>query len=128
LKKRALGLVIVLLVWSTPAWAFNYHIRTYGEADGLPNQAVFGIDQTPDGRVWLATRKSLVVYDGASWTEVMQGFDRVGSGLRDVVVDERGGIWIATILTPAQISWFEVEGVSHPVDEHVHRRGPIDAF
>lgn len=112
MTRRILGLVIALLVWSAPAAAFRYHIRTYGEADGLSNQAIFGIDQTPDGRVWLATRKSLVVYDGSSWTEVVQGFDRMGSGLRDVVVDERGDIWIANILTPAQISWFD-GGVWH---------------
>ena len=52
--RRILGLFVALLVWSAPAAAFRYHIRTYGEVDGLSNQAIFGIDQTPDGRAWPA--------------------------------------------------------------------------
>jgi PAS domain S-box-containing protein len=104
---RAFALILALLLWPIPATAYRYHIHTYGEADGLPNQAVYGIDQTPDGRIWLATRKGLVAYDGLTWTSVMPESADIESGLRGVVVDEGGRIWIANLLTPAQVSWYE---------------------
>jgi len=112
LNHRAFGLLIILVAISAPAAAFRYHIRTYGEAEGLSNQAVFGVNQTDDGRIWLATRKGLEVFDGSVWTHVLWGFDNTGSGLRDVVVDEEGRLWIANLLTPARVSWFE-EGNWH---------------
>jgi len=112
-KRRLFLFLIVALVVAGPAEAFRYHIRTYGEAEGLLNQAVFGVDQTADGRIWLATRKGLVAYDGSQWTDVVWGFDKTGSGLRDVVVDEQGRIWIANLLTPARISWLDEDGWHH---------------
>ncbi len=42
----------------------GYSIRSWGVDEGLPSSQVSSMDQTSDGRLWLATSRGLCVYDG----------------------------------------------------------------
>src|SRR5215831_19122304 len=47
----------------------QWFARPWQTEDGLPNNTVFGIVQTPDGYLWLGTPTGLVRFDGASFEE-----------------------------------------------------------
>jgi diguanylate cyclase (GGDEF)-like protein/PAS domain S-box-containing protein len=65
--------------------------------DGLPQNTVHGVAQTPDGYLWLATSVGLVRFDGVRFTL----FDKTTSGLRHdhiwgVTVTRDGALWAGT--------------------------------
>ena len=43
--------------------------RSWQSEDGLPNNTIFGLAQTPDGYLWLGTRTGLVRFDGIRFEE-----------------------------------------------------------
>jgi ligand-binding sensor domain-containing protein len=98
---------MLLLAWPAAADAYLHHVHTYTETEGLPNQSVYGVDQTADGRMWIATRQGLVVYDGHAWTDETPAVIDGRTGLRGVVVDDRDRLWVANLLTPPQVAWRE---------------------
>ncbi|MBV9405120.1 MAG: hypothetical protein JO211_07230, partial [Acidobacteriaceae bacterium] len=70
-------------VWQTP--------------QGLPQNSVLAIAQTPDGYLWLGTEEGLVRFDGMRFTI----FDKHTSGLNDnaivtLLVDHHQNLWIGT--------------------------------
>ncbi|MEK7677584.1 MAG: two-component regulator propeller domain-containing protein [Verrucomicrobiota bacterium] len=66
--------------------------------DGLPQNSVISIAQTPDGCLWLATFNGLVRFDGVRF----KVFDPenvpalTSSRITLLFADRRGGLWIAT--------------------------------
>ena len=66
--------------------------------DGLPQNLVAAIAQTPDGYLWLATQEGLVRFDGVRFT-VLSARDTPGLVNDDVsslLVDREGALWIGT--------------------------------
>src|SRR5215469_7988287 len=68
------GLLALLLVSSSveaiagptrPSWA----VRTWQSDDGLPNNIVTSMAQTPDGYLWLANPTRLARFDGIQFEE-----------------------------------------------------------
>ena len=64
-------------------------------AQGLPQNTVMSIAQTPDGYLWFGTQEGLVRFDGVRFTV----FDKHNSGLTNdevtaLYVDREGGLWI----------------------------------
>jgi len=93
------ALILGLAPWSP---AQNYAARTYTEANGLPHQSILDIEQTPDGRLWFATRGGLVCYDCSEWQVVETGIEQDrehGDGLQ-LDLDERGALWSFRQLAP----------------------------
>src|SRR5262245_37620405 len=97
---------IVLLsavAWNPFAFALDPHkaITQYGHKvwrtqDGLPQDSVQAIAQTPDGYLWLGTRGGLIRFDGLQFTSI-QGSS--GQGFRpDIInallVGRDGSLWI----------------------------------
>jgi ligand-binding sensor domain-containing protein/signal transduction histidine kinase len=101
-----LGLVIAFASFFFPAhrlfsatpWIRQYNSRTWQAEQGLPNNTVLGINQTPDGYLWVATREGLVRFDGTHF----RVFDTNNTpGLRSSVisaicVDRQGALWIGS--------------------------------
>ena len=47
------------------AWFF----RAWQTDDGLPEQTIVGMEQTPDGYLWIATHRELSRFDGLRFQE-----------------------------------------------------------
>ncbi len=74
-------------VWLTRAWQ---------SGDGLPDDSVVGVAQTPDGYLWVATAGGLMRFDGVQFQELplasIEGIpNRV---VRAMVCDPRGNLWL----------------------------------
>ena len=98
-----LGRVILLAVWIMvgPAAAVEpspYSARVWGTEDGLPQNRVQAISQTPDGYLWIGTSGGLVRFDGVRFTN----FDRSNTPalLDDSILAlypaRDGGMWVGT--------------------------------
>lgn len=77
--------------------AAQIHLDSWTIADGLPQNSVNDIAQTPDGYLWLATFGGLVRFDGVRFVV----FDRATAGvgsirIRVLHVDRTGALWAAT--------------------------------
>ena len=82
----------LLAATNTPWFA-----RTWQADEGLPDNAVVGIAQTPDGFLWVATQGGLVRFDGNQFRDFAP-ITEVGvpSGLlHGLTVDRRGRLWVA---------------------------------
>ena len=70
--------------------------RAWQSDEGLPDNTVVGVAQTPDGFLWVATQNSLVRFDGVRFREVevanAPGL-RVGEN-HGLEVDHRGRLWL----------------------------------
>lgn len=94
----------VLWPWWGVAGAQDFFVRGYSEDDGLPSATVHDIEQGPDGRLWLATRSGVCVYDGVRF----HTFD-LSDGLPalDVIrltIDRDGTPWVATQFPSIEVS------------------------
>src|ERR1700733_2962481 len=78
----------------------EYVHNVWQAAQGLPQNAVQAIAQTPDGYLWLATQEGLVRFDGVRLTV----FDRkstreiTNNDIRALSVAKDGSLWIGTFL------------------------------
>lgn len=74
----------------------EYVLRVWEVDDGLPNNSIFGIAQTPDGYLWLATSSGLARFDGARFTSFLKdatpGLE--SNRMRTVFVARDGALWI----------------------------------
>jgi PAS domain S-box-containing protein len=97
-----------LLVAVDPAPALDPHKQitqyiheTWTSKDGLPENDVQALVQTPDGYLWFSTENGLVRFDGVRFTV----FDRNNTPamaddyVRELVVDREGTLWIRTVTT-----------------------------
>ena len=59
------GLLTLFLVAGTLARAEEkFFVRSWQSDEGLPDNIVVGIEQTPDGFLWVATQTGLLRFDG----------------------------------------------------------------
>ncbi|HEY1214724.1 MAG TPA: histidine kinase [Bryobacteraceae bacterium] len=74
----------------------QYVHSAWGREEGYSGGAVYGIAQSTDGYLWLATEHGLWRFDGFEFTQVELGlFDRPADGaIRAVVQDSEGNLWI----------------------------------
>ncbi|MCX6872801.1 MAG: triple tyrosine motif-containing protein [Verrucomicrobia bacterium] len=75
-----------------PTWV----IRTWQSDAGLPDNTVVGIEQTPDGFLWVATRTGLVRFDGVRFQPFPVTVPGVPAGeIKALVADRRARLWVA---------------------------------
>ena len=74
------------------------HVRTITIDDGLPSSEVHDVAQGADGRIWLATRSGLSVFDGVSWSTVPppSPLSETASTFSEVALDQQGRVWVAS--------------------------------
>src|SRR4051812_31800059 len=75
----------------------NYLRQSWQTAQGLPQNSVFSLAQTPDGYIWLGTEEGLARFDGLRFTL----FNKNNSGLAGnmvlaLLVDHTGALWAGT--------------------------------
>jgi len=102
--RRPVALVALALAAWPAAWALDpsrrvtqaIH-RVWNQEDGLPQDTVRALAQTPDGYLWIGTDEGLARFDGYDFT----AFNRRGGALPsntvlNLTVAADGTLWIAT--------------------------------
>ncbi|MBL8959916.1 MAG: hypothetical protein JNJ98_08695, partial [Gemmatimonadetes bacterium] len=89
---------MVRLAPAQPVAAGDWFRRAIEQDQGLPETQVNAIAQTPDGYLWLGTRRGMIRYDGVNFTTfapdrypVLPSF-----WINGLTVDRRGRLWVAT--------------------------------
>ena len=74
-----------------------YFSRTWLAEDGLPDNRVIGLTQTPDGYLWVATQGGVVRFDGVRFQRVSLAHfpDLIAGTMRAMVSDGSGRVWLA---------------------------------
>jgi ligand-binding sensor domain-containing protein/signal transduction histidine kinase len=76
----------------------SYYHRNWTHADGLPQNSVRAIAQTPDGYLWLATEEGLARFDGARFRVFSAAnTPTIRNSLISALTTDRAGVlWIGT--------------------------------
>ena len=74
----------------------DYVLRTWEVDDGLPNNSIWSIAQTPDGYLWLATGSGLASFDGTRFTSFPKNASPglASNRMVSVFVARDGALWI----------------------------------
>src|SRR5262245_46714586 len=96
-KQQYITTSLVLLFFIALAQAQS-HFDSLTTADGMPQNSVLSIAQTPDGYLWVGTYEGLARFDGADFMvfnnvntpEIKSNF------IAALLVDRRGNLWIGT--------------------------------
>src|SRR6185312_14237537 len=77
---------------------FRYAARTWHIDEGLPDNLVQAIAQTPDGYLWVGTRSGLARFDGVQFTSYDSRNTPAlkNSSITALCTDNLGGLWIGT--------------------------------
>ena len=82
-----------------PAKAITQYTHDVWQADqGLPQNSILAIAQTPDGYLWLGTEEGLVRFDGVRFTVFDQRTtpEIKGNTISVLLTDREGSLWIGT--------------------------------
>lgn len=87
-----LAMAVAVVAAASPPW-FS---RTWLSDVGLPDNTVMGIDQTPDGFLWVATQTGLVRFDGVQFRQFpLTAASAPTAVQRAMLADRRGRLWVA---------------------------------
>jgi signal transduction histidine kinase/ligand-binding sensor domain-containing protein len=94
------GLMACLFSLCCPvlARAAEYHLKTWTVENGLPQNVIRGIAQTPDGYLWIATLDGMARFDGVRFT-IFNKSNTAGVGsnrFSGMVQDRSGDLWMST--------------------------------
>lgn len=79
-------------VWAAPPW----FVRTWQSDEGLPDNTVMGVAQTPDGFLWVATKTGLARFDGVQFRQFPVTAPGAMTGnIKTIVTDRSGCVWVA---------------------------------
>ena len=75
----------------------EWFARPWESYDGLPNNTVQGIAQTPDGYLWLGTPSGLVRFDGVHFDEIASTnfIAPPNNGIVTMIASRSGALWLA---------------------------------
>ncbi|HKH43878.1 MAG TPA: two-component regulator propeller domain-containing protein [Thermoanaerobaculia bacterium] len=89
------GSILCALCLAGPAAALDparpvseYGFQSWGSREGLPQNTIYGIAQTRDGYLWIATRSGLVRFDG-----VRVSLIEMGPIAQALLTDQAGRLW-----------------------------------
>ncbi len=94
-------------VGGAPDWIY----RAWQTDEGLPDNSVTGIVQTPDGYLWVATRGGLLRFNGVKFTPALLAAQPGVSNrvVRAMCQDRQGRIWLG--MERGQVMWLGPDGV-----------------
>ncbi|HSI87886.1 MAG TPA: two-component regulator propeller domain-containing protein, partial [Pyrinomonadaceae bacterium] len=96
-RRALLAAALIALLASAEANA-DIRFKTWNTENGLPQNSVNGIAQTPDGYIWLATFDGLARFDGVRF-KIFRKHDTPElstNRISRLFVDEQGRLWILT--------------------------------
>lgn len=74
----------------------HYLVDQWLESDGIPTNTVLSISQTPDGYLWLATKKGLLRFDGMHFSNIPFNEKEKTDYPTTLFVDRNGILWIGS--------------------------------
>lgn len=76
----------------------GFHVRSWHIEDGLPDGTVTALAQTPDGYLWVGSRKGLVRFDGVRFTRIsgMGAMNLVDPYITGLLAAPDGTLWITS--------------------------------
>jgi ligand-binding sensor domain-containing protein/two-component sensor histidine kinase len=76
----------------------EYLVDVWGTDEGLPNNTVTGIAQTPDGYLWCGTYDGVVRFDGVRFVRIGpdDATNQQANRIQCLLVDRRGQLWMGT--------------------------------
>ncbi len=94
---KLLTLLLVLMgMGAVLRGAESFLVRSWRTMDGLPQNSVLAIAQTPDGYLWTGTKGGLSRFDGVRFTSYGLADGLMSLGVRALAGDGQGGLWIGT--------------------------------
>jgi signal transduction histidine kinase/ligand-binding sensor domain-containing protein len=89
----------LLAASSPPAGASPWAVRVWQSDDGLPNNHVTGLAQTPDGYLWVGTYSAPARFDGVRFDQFLPKDLGVGSNqkISALAPARDGGLWLGTL-------------------------------
>ena len=75
----------------------EFLVKSWRTADGLPQNSVEALAQTPDGYLWVGTKGGLARFDGVRLTNYGLADGLKGLTITTLLEDGRGGLWIGTL-------------------------------
>lgn len=98
LRFQAILAIAVLLCLKSAAFAAEYGFDVWTTANGLPQNTITGVAQTPDGYLWLSTFDGLARFDGVRFTIFDKGNTKgiLNNRFAGIFVDREGAIWAMT--------------------------------
>jgi ligand-binding sensor domain-containing protein len=107
-RRRSLSwepfIVVRLLVWLIQLCLLNpahgqYGFENWTVDNGLPENEIRGITQTPGGYLWIATLNGLVRFDGVHMTVFTRKTPGLSSNQFGTIIQGRAGdLWIDTVV------------------------------
>lgn len=94
-----LVLVTVLIVLASHlSIEAQNRIDTWTTDNGLPQNSVTGLTQTPDGYIWFTTNDGLVRFDGVRFTVFNKSNtpEITNNRMSGAFVDKNGRLWVQT--------------------------------
>lgn len=94
--------LFILLSIAPPAWGANatadYSTDVWTSENGLPDNSVVAIAQTPDGYLWVGTYNGLARFDGVRFVtfDPANTPELTHARIRKLFVDRQGTLWINT--------------------------------
>ena len=73
----------------------QYTVRNWTQAQGLPQDSVRALAQTPDGDLWVGTDEGLARFDGYAFTSVSPT-DLPSTAIRALCSASDGTLWVGT--------------------------------
>lgn len=97
-RQAALACVLFLLGLAAAARAQEYGFDVWTTANGLPQNTVTGVVQTPDGYLWLSTFDGLARFDGVRFTIFDKGNTKgiINNRFARLFADRAGGVYAYT--------------------------------
>lgn len=71
----------------------NGRIRNYGERDGLPARAVWGVEQDSSGRIWAATPLGMRYLEQDHWRPPASSWNLPQTLYKTLIRDRQGVLW-----------------------------------
>jgi ligand-binding sensor domain-containing protein/signal transduction histidine kinase len=98
LARRWLVGLLLLVAGAAAAAPTNsaWFARAWQVEDGLPEHTIVGLEQTPDGYLWVATHRALSRFDGVRFQEFVPAMPAGSSAqIRAMLLDRKGRLWLA---------------------------------
>lgn len=76
----------------------HFLVRSWDTRHGIPNAPVVGIQRSPDGYLWVATKRGIARFDGVRFVVYDESHipEFKGRSVTALLVDGSGAIWIGT--------------------------------
>ena len=93
-----LALIALMVFLQSPVFSQEYGFDVWTTANGLPQNTVTGVVQTPDGYLWLSTFDGLARFDGVRFTIFDKGNTKgiINNRFARLFADREGAVYAYT--------------------------------